>query len=356
MGVPAEVEPVVGRRVLLAQTSFLGDVVLTTALARTIASAWPDTELHWLVRPDAVPLLTPTYGDRVYAFDKRGEQRGLRGIRHVAKALRALELDVAVGVQRSFRTALVLACSGIPTRVGFAGSAGAWLYGRRVPKRGTHARDRLVGLAEGLGIEVPRTLPAPQLDVSDEARRAVAERCAREEIDPDAERIVVAPGSAWATKKWPAAYFGEAAAALCRAGRDPVVVIGTRADRPHAEEIARAVAGAGGRTIDATDGTSIAEAVAWIASARIVLANDSAPAHIGAALGRPVVAAFGPTVPSQGFQPIGDRVRIVERDLDCRPCSRHGGDRCPIGTHECMQELPALQVVSAARALLGDDA
>ena len=66
----------------------------------------------------------------------------------------------------------------------------------------------------------------------------------------------------------------------------------------------------------------------------------------------PVVAIFGPTVPEQGFSPIGPAVRVVGRALACRPCSRHGGAVCPIGTHECMRDLPASVVVDAAADLL----
>lgn len=355
MGASAQVGTPVSRRVLLAQTSFLGDVVLTTALARTIAAAWPDAEIWWLVRPEASALLEPTYGStRVLAFDKRGAQSGVRGVLAMARTLSALRFDVAVGVQRSLRTAALLARAGIPRRVGFAGSAGAWLYHRRVTKAGNHARDRLVGLAAGLEIAVPSDAPTPHLDVAEESICRVDGRLAAESVGAEEEIVVVAPGSAWATKQWPAKRFGEAAARLCREGRDRVVVIGTPADGAQAAEIAQVVEESGGKTIDATGGTSIGDAVAWIARARLVLANDSAPAHIAAALSRPVVATFGPTVPAQGFAPLGDRVRIVERDLDCRPCSRHGGDRCPIGTHECLAELPAAEVVTAAESLLGE--
>jgi len=343
----------VAGRVLLAQTSFLGDVVLSTALARAIADARPEVEVWWLVRPEAVPLLTPTFGEqRVLAFDKRGVDRGLRGMFRLAGRLERIGFESAVGVQRSLRTAVLLARAGIPMRVGYAASPGAWLYHRRVHKEGTHARDRLVCLATGLGLDLPPDPPTPHLDVAPAAARIVAGRLAAADVDPGQELVVVAPGSAWATKRWPARSFGEAAARLVRPGRDRVVVLGTPSDRPRAAQIADAVASRGGPDIvDATDGTSIAEAVAWIDRARLVLANDSAPAHIAAALNRPVVALFGPTVPAQGFAPLGERVRIVERRLECRPCSRHGGDRCPIGTHECLADLPAEDVVAAATAL-----
>lgn len=342
-------------RVLLAQTSFLGDVVLTTALAKTIEAALPETEVFWLVRPQAAPLLEPTYGDRVLRFDKRGAERGMRGVVEMARRLSALEFDAAIGVQRSLRTAAVLAGARIPIRVGFAGSAGSWLYHRRIEKEGAHARDRLVHLARGLGIEAPGDAVAPHLDVAAESARRVAARLEEVGAATDGGLVVVAPGSAWATKQWPASHFGAAAARLCRPGRDRVVVIGTPADRAGAEEIARLVAQAGGTTIDATGGTTISDAVAWIERARVVLANDSAPAHIAAALGRPVVAMFGPTVPDMGFAPIGPRVRIAERALDCRPCSRHGGDTCPIGTHECMVDLSVPDVVSTAESLLAGE-
>ncbi|MBM4269101.1 MAG: glycosyltransferase family 9 protein, partial [Deltaproteobacteria bacterium] len=161
----------------------------------------------------------------------------------------------------------------------------------------------------------------------------------------------VAPGSAWATKRWPAERFGAAARDLVPARADRVVVIGTAADRALAAEIARALEGRA-PVLDATGETGFADAVAMLERAHLVLANDSAPAHVAAALGRPVVALFGPTVPAQGFAPLGPRVRIVERELPCRPCSRHGSARCPIGTHECLADLPASAVVAAAGTLL----
>ena len=339
-------------RVLLAQTSFLGDVVLTTALARAIVDARPGTEIYWLVRPQAVPLLEPGFGaQRVLAFDKYGEDRGVTGMLRLARTLRALRFDTALAVQRSVRTASLLACARIPLRIGYARSAGAWLHHRTVEQRGTHARDRLVALAAGLGIPVPEQLPLPHLVVDEEASRRVEARLVADGALPGERVVVIAPGSAWATKRWPAARFAEAAARLQQNRSERIVVIGAPEDRELAREIATA---SSARIIDTVGAASIADAVAWISRARLVLANDSSPAHIAAALGRPVVALFGPTTPEQGFAPLGDQVRVVERTLDCRPCSRHGGDLCPLGTHECLEKLSADRVVDAAHGLLGE--
>jgi heptosyltransferase-2 len=342
------------RRILLAQTSFLGDVVLTTALARLIRESLPDAEVWWLVRPEALPLVAPLVGvDRALAFDKRGRDRGWSGLLGASRRLRAHAFSVALGVQRSLRTAALLALAGIPLRIGYAGSAGSALYHRRVTRSGSHARDRLIELARGLSIELPQSLPDPELRIDPENALRAAERLAGAGVDRDDRLLVLAPGSAWATKRWPARRFAEAARQLVPGWTDRVAVIGSAGDRALGREIAAELADSGLRdVIDWTGEIELGQAVAMIGRAALVLANDSAPAHIAAALGRPVVALFGPTTPAQGFAPLGDAVRIVERDLDCRPCSRHGGDRCPIGTHECLSDLPVELVVKAARALL----
>lgn len=329
--------------------------MLTTPLWRALRDAFPEAEIWWLTRPDAAPLIAPLVGpDRVLTFDKRGKESGLAGMQAIAAKLRALRFDVAIAVQRSLRTAVTLALAGIPERVGFAGAPGSPLYQHRVPQRGAHARDRLLALATPFGIR-PVPPPLPVLEIDPEAASAVAARLASAGVGDDERLLVIAPGSAWETKRWPAERFAEAACALVGQEVDRVVVVGTAGDAAHAATIAAALARrthGGSTTLDLCGRTSTAELVAVLARATLVLANDSAPAHVAAALRRPVVVAFGPTVPAQGFAPLGPCVRIVERELACRPCSRHGERFCPIGTHECMEDLPATAAVAAARALL----
>jgi len=346
------------RRLILAQTSFLGDVVLTTPLWRALRDALPETEVWWLVRPDAAPIVVPLAGaGRVLVFDKRGGDGGPGGLARVAARLRALDFDVAIAVQRSLRTALTLVLAGIPERIGFAGAAGSPLYHHRVAHRGAHARDRLLALAAPLGV-VPQPAPAPQLATDPAADAAVAALLGDAGVAEGEELLVVAPGAAWETKRWPAASFAALVRALVPGTFGRVAVVGTAGDRGHAAAIAREVDGVADRSpvLDLTGRTTTAELVAVLARAALLVANDSAPAHIAAALGRPVVSLFGPTVPAQGFAPLGAHVRVVERALACRPCSRHGSAYCPIGTHECLAGLRESEVAAAVRGLLGADA
>lgn len=87
----------------------------------------------------------------------------------------------------------------------------------------------------------------------------------------------------------------------------------------------------------------------------LLVTNDSAPMHLAGAVGTTTFAIFGATVPAFGFGPLGpaDRSFGVE-GLSCRPCAIHGGNRCPIGTFDCMERLAPDTILQAALDLLHD--
>jgi heptosyltransferase-2 len=157
--------------------------------------------------------------------------------------------------------------------------------------------------------------------------------------------VALAPGSVWATKRWP--YYPELAQILADEAR--IVVVGSAADSP----LARAVAVAAPGVIDTTGQLSLLASAELIRRCGVLVTNDSAPMHLASAMGTPTVAVFGPTVPEFGFGPLAPRASVVGHDtLPCRPCDRHGPQRCPLGHHRCMRELQPSLVAERARALL----
>ncbi len=149
----------------------------------------------------------------------------------------------------------------------------------------------------------------------------------------------VAPGSIWGTKRWP--YYPALAVAL----DGPLVVIGGADDAPLADAV---LAAAPGRAWSAAGALDLRASAALIKRARVLVTNDSAPLHLGTAVGTPTVALFGPTVPEQGFGPRGSRsLALGHPGLACRPCSAHGPQVCPLGHHRCMRELPVETVAEA---------
>jgi heptosyltransferase-2 len=156
--------------------------------------------------------------------------------------------------------------------------------------------------------------------------------------------VALAPGSIWGTKRW--SYYVELAAALER----PSVILGGGEDVSLANSI---VASAPGKAVSAAGALSLRGSAALIQRAAVLVTNDSAPLHLATAVGTPIVALFGPTVPEFGFGPRrpGD-VALGMADLPCRPCSKHGPQTCPLGHHRCMRDLSVETVRKAVAAML----
>lgn len=330
---------------LVVQTSFLGDVVLTTPLLSALRQQVAPRRLTVLVRPEAAPLLAghPDV-DEVMVDDKRGRDRGALGWLRTARRLRHARFDVAVSPHRSLRTALLLAAARIPQRVGFRDSRGAPLYHVRVPRdRRRHDVERNLALVAPFG-GVPGT-PRLHLAVPAEA----AARAAALLPTGTGPLVGLAPGSVWATKRWTPAGYATVAARLA-AGGARCVVLGGPDDVGLGEEI-RTRAGEGVTMLAGR--TDLATLVAVIDRLAILIANDSAPMHIACARGVPVVAVFCATTPALGYGPWGARTVVVQADLACRPCGRHGGQRCPRRTEDCMRLVSPEQVLAAARGVLG---
>ena len=345
---PASIDVGAGASVVVPQTSFLGDVVLTTPLLTAIRQRLRPRRLVVVVRPEARALVEghPDVDD-VLVDDKYGADRGVLGGLRVAARLRRERFDLAIVPHRSFRTAWVVAAAGIPRRIGFATSRGAVLFHERVPRDpGSHDVERNLALLLPFG-GFDGT-PALHVPVD-----PAAADCARALVPPDdAPLVVMAPGSVWPTKRWAAEGFATLARALVEEGTR-VLLVGGPDDRTVAD---RVVALAGPGVTSLAGQTDLATSIALIDRAAVRVANDSAPMHVACARGVPVVAIFCATTPALGYGPWGPRTRVVELDLACRPCGRHGGKICPRGTEDCMRLVEPARVLAAVHAVRQADA
>lgn len=322
-------------RVLVIQTAFLGDVVLTTPLLAVLAARHGPVDV--VTTPAAAVLLATHPAVRqVIPFDKKGKDRGWLGGIRMAGRLREQGYTRAYLPHRSWRSGALALVARIPERIGFADGA-RYLYTETRPRPvGGHEVERLLALANDGG----NSPPPVDLALTEADRAAAAAWLTQHGVN--AEFIAVAPGSIWGTKRWP--YYGALVAAL----DGPVVVIGGPEDRDLAEEITQA---APDRVRNA-GGLPLRVSAALIERARLLVTNDSAPLHLATAVGTPIVAIFGPTVPVFGFGPRGSRDVVVEHHhLSCRPCSRHGPQRCPLGHHRCMRELKLETVLATIKAI-----
>ncbi len=328
-------------------------MILTTPLLERLAR---EGEVHVVATPtNAAVLANHPAVTSVIVYDKRHTDSGVGGLRRVAARLRATGATIAYMAQGSWRTATLAKMAGVQS-VGFDRSAGRWLYSRRVEYRTDwHHAQRLWSLANEPRTVAP-TVPEvvrPSLYPGSDDRAQVSALLASAGVGADELLVALAPGSVWATKRWPL-YDVLAGELVSRLSQSRVVVLGGAGDAPLAAAIADAVRMRGGpRVVDATGKLSLLGSAALLSRCTVLVTNDSAPLHLASATNTPTVALFGPTIPAMGFGPLADqRVTLGNESLTCRPCSAHGGQACPLGHWRCMRDLRESTVSQAVARTL----
>lgn len=321
--------------VLVLHPGYLGDTIFLGPAVRALKARWPEGKVVLCVTPRGAPVARLLPGcDEVVVYDKRGADRGLRGLWRAARRLRALRPELALVPHYSARAGALALLSGARRRIGYA-----LFCNERVPlDRGRPFVDRALSLAAcagapgdpALALDRPRSLDRYAEGVLEGAGRPV---------------VGLVPGAEWATKRWGAERFAALALELGRAGAT-VVVLGGPGDRDTAARI-RELAGV--PLLDTT-GNAIDEAVAILARCDLVVGGDTGLVHCARALGRPALVLFGPTAPAR--HRFTARERYLALGLPCQPCHDHGPARCPLGHHDCMRLLDPAAVAEAARALL----
>lgn len=329
---------------LVLQTAFLGDTILTTPLVAELSARGP---VDVVVTPAGAHVMRGHPAIReIIVYDKRGADAGVGGFLRMASRLRAGGYDAAYFAQASLRSAALVWRAGVPRRIGFDDAPGRRLYTTRLPRaQDRHQAERLWRLAfpdGGLPDEMPplAVFPGPE-DVA-----AVDQLLGPPGALP---LVVLAPGSVWATKRWP--YFERLAHELAAEAR--LAVVGGPDDLPAAEVIRARVPA----TIVAVNKLSLLGSAELIRRARVAVTNDSSPTHLASAVGTPTVTVFGPTTPGFGFGPLAPGSVVVQhQSMPCRPCHHHGPRRCPLGHWRCMADLPSSVVASAVRSIIANAA
>ncbi len=319
---------------VIIQTAYMGDVILTTPLLTTLAERYGPVDV--VTTPASAPLLESHPAvRRIIRYDKRGDDKGWPGVRRVASEVRRGRYEAAYLPHRSWRSATLMLLARVPERIGFEDSPASALYTVRMPRPvQAHETARLWSLARA-----PADTPVPPVSLGlNERDHAEADHWLATQ-GASGPFIALGPGGPWGAKRWP--YFPALAAAVDL----PVVVIGGPTDAHLGQEIVDA---APGRAWSACGQVGPRTSAALIARAEALVTNDSSPLHLGLAVGTPMVALFGPTVPSFGYGPIrrGDICLGVE-ELLCRPCATFGPAVCPLEHHRCLRELQVAQVVEA---------
>jgi heptosyltransferase II len=341
-------------RVVVRAPNWLGDIVMAFPAIAAVRAAHPGAHLAVAAPAPFADVCAAVPGvDAVVPL--RGS--GIRAIGAHAEALAAGRFDLAILFTNSFASALATSRAGIAERWGYRRDLRGRLLTRAVP---VHRRPRTtpestpesswahhsayyLRLVASLGMPVDAPAgPVAPLAPSTAAVERAAALLADAGVPAEARLVGFAPGAAYGSaKRWPPERVAGAIAGVTRHGVR-AALFGAAADR----EIARAIQSAldpavRASVVDLVGRTDVATLMAMLARCAVVVANDSGAMHVASAVGRPVVAIFGPT-DERATAPMGPHT-LVRHDVFCRPCLLRA---CPID-HRCLRRIDAADVVEA---------
>jgi heptosyltransferase-2 len=339
-------------RIVVRGANWVGDAVMTIPALRQLRRLFPQAHITLATRAWARGLFADV--DFIDALQVH-EASGLRSVVKQVRQWRQENFDLAVLLPNSLETALVASLARVPLRIGYAtaGRQSLLTHPLEVPewrasKHEVYYYLKIVAELEWLTRHEQSfldTQPDGSLEVS-VGRQAAARDSLRRHGVANAGRALVAlcPGSVNSrAKRWPAERYAALADRLIELGVE-VLLIGSARETEVSLDVSRQMRN---KATVLTGQTDLAELVGILSLVDLLVTNDTGPAHVAAALGRPTLVIFGPTNPitTRPFSPFAE---IVREPPDCAPCMLRD---CPID-HRCMTAITPDEVLRRARIML----
>ena len=331
-------------KILVVAPSWIGDTVLSQPLFKLLHARHPGLALDVVAPPWTVPVLR-----RMPEIRQARAHNFLHGDLQLidryalGRTLAREHYDQAIVLPNTLKSALLPLFARIRTRTGYRGES-RWLVLNDLRQLDEQALPQIAQRYAALGLPAGAALPAP-LPQPHLTADQTAQTLAQLGIAHADHVIAFCPGAEYGpAKRWPAPYFAELARRLAADGH-PVWLIGSGNDAPVGEEIARLAPGA---CLDLCGKTTLDQAIDLLASARLVVTNDTGLMHIAAALGTPLLALYGSSTPAF-TPPMSEAATIMKLDIPCSPCFER---TCPLGHFDCMNRLRPENVYDRVRALL----
>jgi heptosyltransferase-2 len=319
-------------KILLIRYSSLGDVILTTSAARNIKKYDPAASVNVLTKEIYKPVFfnNPDISGVITALNRR------------------IVYDVLIDLHNSIRSNLVKYL--IPARKRLTYDKAAYARrlfvktGRKHEILDTNVIERYIKPLGEIGIGAEYM--CPRIYVTEEELSGAMNKYGIFDY------VALAPGAKWLTKQWSLENYISLTVKIIRDLGCDVVIAGDSSDCVIADEIYRGAGILKSHVKNIAGKTDLRELAAVLKNAMAVVSTDSGPMHMGWAVGAKVIALFGPTVKEFGFQPRHENVVIIEKSMECRPCSLHGSQKCQYGDIACMQRIEVNEVFEEVKKAL----
>ena len=342
-------------KILILKPSSLGDVIHALPVLRLLKRHLPQSRIYWWVDSGLKSLLEgdpDLAGVIPFDRDRWAAPRFWPKMLSSVHEMRAQRFDLAIDLQGLFRSGIFawLANAGLTIGLDNAGKGsreGARAFYDLTPPRAppnTHAVDRYLAVLPLLNVPARGNFDwLPK-------RPEVAAQIEQKWKPGAGPWILLLPGARWDNKRWPVEHFVELARRMREIGALQFVILGSQADRALGQTIAEAIPG---RCLNLAGQTSLWEMIEWVRRGRLVISNDTGPLHVAAALGKPLIALFGPTNP-RNTGPYGKLNSVLQlHSLPCVPCMK---PRCHYADPmACLNRMTAASVYARVREELDYD-
>jgi heptosyltransferase II len=343
-------------RILVRGTNWIGDAVMSTPALQRLRSSFPQAYITLLASGRTTALFEDSpLCDEVIEYRRREE--GLSAFIKTVNSIRARGFDLAVLFQNAFEAALVSLLGGARLRIGFAEQGRGFLLTHRL-RHGPEHRNRhqvhdyldIVAECERICLgsdHKENDSKVPSLNASARQKEAAAALLECFGIETGSRSLVAINAGATNSraKCWPAERFAALADRLAKEMNAQIVLIGAPSELEYADNIISLMETNG--VADLTGKTSLIELIGLLDRCDLVVSNDTGPAHIAAALGRPTITIFGPTNEFETAPPASEVLRA--EGIECARCMLRD---CPID-HRCMTRISADSVFECARKNIG---
>ncbi|HUH32938.1 MAG TPA: glycosyltransferase family 9 protein [Daejeonella sp.] len=314
-------------KILVIRFSSIGDIVLTTPVIRCLKQQLNGAEIHYLTkRKFKTVLASNPHIDKLHFLDDK--------LSDTISSLKQEHFDVLIDLHHNLRTLI------IKTRLGIRASSfdklnwQKWLLVNlkvnRLPP--IHIVDRYLDTVKFLGVKNDDK----GLDYFLNSEHDLSS------LLPPSHQVFtgIAIGAQHATKRLPQHKLIE----LCKGLPDPVVLLGGPEDAPRADEICNE---AGAHVFNGCGQFSLDQSAYLVKMARQIITHDTGLMHIAAAFDKPIVSVWGNTIPGFGMYPYKTSRSVVAEvnHLPCRPCSKIGYQKCPLGHFKCMNDIPVSFII-----------
>ncbi len=348
----ASLPPFSGVKILILKPSSLGDVVQALPVLRLLKLHWPQSEIHWWIASGLKSLLEgdPDIANLIVFHRQRWQSPwNWAELARSVRAMRAQKFDLVIDLQGLARSGTIAWLANGATTIGLGnsreGARGYYDISVDRPSGKQHAVDWYLKVLEELNLRVDGKydwLP----------ERPMVAQAIRSKWPVEGRRwLALCPGARWLNKRWPVEHFCELVRMLSQRQPDlHFAILGGAEDMLLGRAISSA---APSRCVDLTGQTTLPELVEWVRACDGMVTNDTGPMHVAAALGKPVVALFGPTSPAQ-TGPFGQLKEVLQnRSLPCVPCMK--SDCRHVRSLECLWSLQPSSVAEQLAAQLGNN-